>query len=82
MISRDVQFNEVAMINNSDQATSVNDINTSDTQATTEIDQGEKIEVEMSKDYEDEIQPEAVEAESQDAEVTEGEVPQVTDLQQ
>ncbi|KAK9185556.1 hypothetical protein WN943_025912 [Citrus x changshan-huyou] len=75
LISRDVQFNEVAMINNSDQATSANDINTSDTQATTETEQGEKIEVELSKDYEDQIQPEAVEAETQDAEVTEGEVP-------
>ncbi|KAH9697399.1 hypothetical protein KPL71_023589 [Citrus sinensis] len=82
LISRDVQFNEVAMINNSDQATSANDINTSDTQATIETEQGEKIEVELSKDYEDQIQPEAVEAETQDAEVTEGEVPQVTDLQQ
>ncbi|KAH9762289.1 hypothetical protein KPL70_000762 [Citrus sinensis] len=77
-----LRFNEVAMINNSDQATSANDINTSDTQATTETEQGEKIEVELSKDYEDQIQPEAVEAETQDAEVTEGEVPQVTDLQQ
>ncbi|KAH9800568.1 hypothetical protein KPL71_000711 [Citrus sinensis] len=82
LISRDVQFNEVAMINNSDQTTSTNDINTSDTQATIETEQGEKIEVELSKDYKDEIQQEAVEAESQDAEVTEGEVPQVTNLQQ
>ncbi|KAH9723409.1 Integrase catalytic domain-containing protein [Citrus sinensis] len=72
LISRNVQFNEVAMINNSDQATSTDDINTSDTQATIKTDQGEKIEVELSKDYEDKIQPEAVEAESQDAEVTEG----------
>ncbi|KAH9651033.1 hypothetical protein KPL70_026595 [Citrus sinensis] len=70
------------MINNSDQATSANDISISDTQATIEIDQGEKIEVELSKDYEDKIQPEAVEAESQDAKVTEGEVPQATNLQQ
>ncbi|KAH9699128.1 hypothetical protein KPL71_024224 [Citrus sinensis] len=76
------EFNEVALINNSDQATPANDISTSDTQATTEIDQGGKIEVELSKDYEDEIQPEVVEAESQDAEVTKGEVPQATDLQQ
>ena len=58
------------MINNSDQSTSANDITISDTQAITKIDQGEKIEVELSKAYEDEIQPEAVEAESQDAEVT------------
>ena len=82
LISRDVQFNEVAMINNLDQVTSAIDINTSDTQATVEIDQGEKIEVELSNAYEDKIQPEAIEAESQDAEVTEGEVPQATDLQQ
>ncbi|KAH9762165.1 hypothetical protein KPL70_000710 [Citrus sinensis] len=45
LISRDVQFNEVAMINNSDQTTSANDINTSDTQATIETEQGEKIEL-------------------------------------
>ena len=36
----------------------------------------------MSKAYEDEIQPEVVKAESQDAEVTKGEVPQTIDLQQ
>ena len=39
----------------------------------------------MSKAYEDETQSEAIEAmeaESQDAEVTEGKVPQATDLQQ
>ncbi|KAH9763605.1 hypothetical protein KPL70_001228 [Citrus sinensis] len=70
LISRDVQFNEVAMINNLDQVTSAIDINTSDTQATVEIDQGEKIEVELSNAYEDKIQPEAIEAESQDAEGT------------
>ena len=69
MISRDVQFNEVAIINNPDQVTSCTDISTSDTQATIEIDQGDKIEVELSNTYEDEIQPEAVEVESQDAEV-------------
>ena len=53
------------MINNPDQVTSATDISASKTQATEEIDQGEKIEVELSNTYEDEIQPEAVEAESQ-----------------
>ncbi|KAH9779244.1 hypothetical protein KPL71_007654 [Citrus sinensis] len=41
---RDVQFNEVAMINNPDQATSATDISTNKTQATEAIDQSEKIE--------------------------------------
>ena len=53
LISRDVQFNEVAMINNPDQATSATDISTNKTQATEAIDQSEKIEVELSNTYED-----------------------------
>ncbi|KAH9762673.1 BED-type domain-containing protein [Citrus sinensis] len=66
LISRDVQFNEVAMINNPDQVTSDTDISANKTQATKVIDQGETIEVEFSNTCEDEIQPEAVETESQD----------------
>ena len=70
------------MINNPDQLTSDTDISANKTQATEAIDQSEKIEVELSNTYEDEIQPEAIEADSQDTVVTKSEASQATDLQQ
>ena len=70
------------MINNLDQVTYDTDISANKTQATEAIDQSEKIEVELSNTYEDEIQPEAIEVDYQDTVVTKNEASQATDLQQ
>ena len=70
------------MINNPDQVTSDTNISANTTQATEAIDQSEKIEVELSNTYEDKIQPEVIEVDSQDTVVTKSEASQATDLQQ
>lgn len=55
LISKDVQFNKVALINKSNQATSDIDINTNKTQVTEAIYKGFIIEVELFSDHEDDV---------------------------
>ena len=74
-------FNEVVVINKSDQVTSNTDINVNKTLTTGVINQGVNIEVELSSAHKDEVQPEAAEDDSQDTVVIEDAAPQVTDLQ-
>ena len=82
LISRDVLFNEVVVINKSDQVTFDTDINANKTQTTKVIDQSAKIEVELSNAHEDKVQPYSTEDDSQDTLVKKDVAPQVIDLQQ
>ena len=82
LISRDVQFNEVVVINKSNQVTSDTDINANKTQTTRVIDQSAKIKVELSNAHEDKVQPYSTKDDSQDTLVTKDAASQVIDLQQ
>lgn len=86
LISRDVQFNEAVMINESNQAPSKIDTSAIKAQATEVTDKNAKFEVELSNDYKNDVKTELVGDDAQNIradlqQIAKETAPQATDLQ-